>query len=147
MIPALSLTFLCVIAGYTDLKKFIIPDWVTLPGIVTGLACPLLFHNIPLQASLTGGLTGLLFFGLTAYLSRLALKKEALGGGDIKLAAMLGTFLGWNGLLAVIFASSLLGLVISVILILLKKINRNSPIPFGFYLSLAAIVFTWISKL
>jgi leader peptidase (prepilin peptidase)/N-methyltransferase len=64
-----------------------------------------------------------------------------MGGGDIKLLAMIGAFLGWQSLLFVIFTSSLIGSIFGLAMIGFKKKNRQTKIPFGPFLSLAALLY------
>ena len=64
-----------------------------------------------------------------------------MGGGDIKLLAMLGAFLGWKAVLPTIFLSSLLGTLVGVPLMLVKRANGKLAIPFGPFLSLGAMVY------
>lgn len=138
MITTVILIMLCCLAGYFDLKKLIIPDWITLPGIVLGIGLSFIPGGISWQEALTGGLAGLGFFGLTAYIASRIMKKEALGGGDIKLASMLGTFLGLGDLAYTVFVASFAGMIVTLILVLVKKRSARSPIPFGFYLAASA---------
>jgi leader peptidase (prepilin peptidase)/N-methyltransferase len=71
-------------------------------------------------------------------------KREGMGGGDIKLLAMLGAFLGWKSLFFILFISSLLGAVIGITLMLLKGENMKYAVPFGPFLSVAAIAYLFV---
>jgi leader peptidase (prepilin peptidase)/N-methyltransferase len=68
-------------------------------------------------------------------------KKESMGGGDIKMAAMLGAFLGWQKIIFIFFASAAIGLLISLIVMLFsRRVRSTRVIPFGPFLAIAAII-------
>jgi leader peptidase (prepilin peptidase)/N-methyltransferase len=74
--------------------------------------------------------------------------KEGMGYGDFKLLAMLGAWLGWQALPAIILISTLVGSVLGISLILFKQHDRSHPIPFGPYLAIAGwIVLLWGNKI
>ena len=80
-------------------------------------------------------------FYLAAILGELLFKKESLGGGDIKLAMMLGAFLGWQKILLVLLLSAFLGTLIGgIALFLSKEVKETRTIPFGPFLALGAVV-------
>ena len=130
---------LLVVAG-TDLSHKIIPNAVTYPGIVLGL----LSAGTVLPLGLLNGLIGLLVGGgilwLLAWASPYLFGKEGMGGGDIKLLAMLGAFLGWKPAVLTIMIGSFVGSVIGVSLLAAKMIKREDYIPFGPFLVFGAIV-------
>ncbi|MBI5749849.1 MAG: prepilin peptidase [Nitrospinae bacterium] len=133
-IYAMLCTSLIIIA-FIDLEYKIIPDVITLPGIIIGLTISLTMPNITLLNSIKGLLLGGGLFYAIAILSR-----GGMGGGDIKLIAMVGSFLGWKNVLLTIFLGSLFGSIVGIVLIILKKKNRKDMVPFGPFLSLGAIV-------
>ncbi|MBI3327061.1 MAG: prepilin peptidase [Nitrospinae bacterium] len=132
-----------VIVALIDLDHQIIPNIITYPGMVVGLglsfrALPLNpLMGSPLLASLVGLLAGGIFFYAVALVSR-----GGMGGGDIKLIAMIGAFLGWQGTLFTILVGALTGSLVGIALMLLGKKGRRDKVPFGPFLSLGAIVFT-----
>jgi leader peptidase (prepilin peptidase)/N-methyltransferase len=75
-----------------------------------------------------------------AILSVVILKREGMGGGDIKLIAMLGAFLGWHAVLVTIFLAAVLGAGVGFTLILLRRRRRQEPLPFGPFLALGALL-------
>jgi len=81
-----------------------------------------------------------LLVGALAFFGKLVWKKEAMGGGDLKLLAMIGAFLGWKSVFITLFFASLLGTLISVVLILLHKKTMDDYVPFGPYLALGALI-------
>lgn len=135
VIYALMASTLLVIA-LIDLDHKIIPNVITLPGLIVGLILSLRFLPITPLTSLLGVLIGGTLFYLIALVS-----KGGMGGGDIKLIAMIGAFLGWHGTLFTIFSSALLGAVVGISLMLLGKKGRKDKLPFGPFLSFGAILF------
>jgi leader peptidase (prepilin peptidase)/N-methyltransferase len=130
------LTSTLVIVALIDLDHKIIPNTITLPGMAMGLGLSIGVLPIAPLASLCGLLIGGAIFYLIALVS-----KGGMGGGDIKLIAMIGAFLGVHGGLFTIFASALLGSVVGLMLILLGKKGRKDRVPFGPFLSCGAILF------
>jgi leader peptidase (prepilin peptidase)/N-methyltransferase len=131
---ALTSTLLSV--ALIDYDHKIIPNTITLPGIVIGLGLSVWALPITPLASLLGVLVGGAFFYLIALVS-----KGGMGGGDIKLIAMIGAFLGWQGALFTIFSGALLGSLVGVMLMVLGKKGRKDKVPFGPFLSCGAILF------
>jgi leader peptidase (prepilin peptidase)/N-methyltransferase len=123
-----------------DLEHYIIPDQITYPGIVIGLAFSLVNPDISILGSVLGMVIGGGGLLLIALLGDWLFKKESMGGGDIKLAAMLGAFLGWEKVLFVFVAASVIGLVASIFALYFSKSVRESRrIPFGPFLAAAAV--------
>ncbi|MCL2625608.1 MAG: prepilin peptidase [Cystobacterineae bacterium] len=108
-----------------DAKHWILPFELTLPGIAAGLLCGL-FQGWPgVESAAIGALAGFLAFRLLEYLGWLIFRKEALGGGDKYLLALLGAFLGWKALLSVLFFASLQGALFGGLKLLLT--GRAGP--------------------
>ena len=137
-----------ILASFIDWEHYLIPDLVVYPGIVLGLLFNLIFPELAfsndslyaLKESFLGVLVGGGFLYLTALAGEIVMKKEAMGGGDVKLLAMIGAFLGWRSVLLAIFFGSIIGSVVSLALIGLKIKKRTDYIPFGPYLSLGAVI-------
>lgn len=130
---------LLVVAG-TDLSHKIIPNVITLPGILLGLAgaatvLPIGFVNAMLGVLVGGGLLWAL-----AWASPYLFGKEGMGGGDIKLLGMIGAFLGWKPALLTIMIGSLAGSIIGIALIGTGLLKRDEYIPFGPFLVLGALL-------
>ncbi len=123
---------------FIDLSHQIIPDEIDLPGIGAGLLLSHwttgLLHSI--MGTLLGG-GGFLILGFTV--SRI-LKKKALGGGDVKLMAMVGAFLGPIGVLITAFVGALLGAVLGTFWLRLSGRGRDTPIPFGPFLVIGTYI-------
>ena len=140
-----------IVITIIDLDRFIIPDKITFPGIGVGLLCS--FFNVHLGLGLKGVLSsaiglvvgGALFFFI-ALLGDLLFKKESMGGGDIKLAAMLGAFLGWKGSLLSFFFAFLAGAIIGLVILLASSKRSSTRIPFGPFLALGAILYIFFGE-
>ncbi len=130
-----------VVITFIDLDHQIIPDVISLPGMIIGFLCSFAIPWISWMDSLLGLLVGGGSLYLVAVVYELLAKKEGMGGGDIKLLAMLGAFLGWKAVLPVIFVSSLLGSLVGVPVMLLKKADSKLAIPFGPFLAAGALIY------
>lgn len=148
-LPIYILFFLSLlIMSFIDIDTYLISDVIVLPCIVLGVilssAFPGMHYNLTKMGSFIYSIVGMLVGGgilvFLAIIGKLLFKKEAMGGGDIKLLAMIGAFLGWKCVFISIFFASLLGTVISFILIGLKKKKIDDYVPFGPYLGLGAVV-------
>lgn len=126
---------------FIDLDHQLIPDVITVPVMLIGLGFSMLPHGIGIKASALGLLVGGGALYFVAILGDWLFKKESMGGGDIKMAAMLGAFVGWQKVLLIFITSALIGLFTSVILMLFSsKLRANRVVPFGPFLALAAAV-------
>ena len=130
-----------VVVTFIDLDHQIIPDVISLPGIVIGFLCSFAVPWLNWSDSLLGILLGGGSLWLVAVLYELLTKKEGMGGGDIKLLAMIGAFLGWKAILPIIFFSSLIGSLVGIPLMLVKKADSKLAIPFGPFLALGALIY------
>lgn len=136
---AILYSALIVITG-TDLSHQIIPDAITLPGIAAGLLSAAVVLPLGIINSLAGMLVGGgILWGL-AWLSPILFGKEGMGGGDIKLMAMVGTVLGWKPVLLAIMVGSLVGSIVGTGLILAGIMRRNEYLPFGPFLAIGSII-------
>lgn len=116
----------------------IIPDVISLPGIILGFAASFFLPGLSWQESALGLLLGGgIFYGIAAGYYLLA-RRAGMGGGDIKLLAMIGAFLGWRALPFVIFASALLGSVIGIGAMIKQKKGGKTVIPYGPFLAVAS---------
>ncbi len=127
--------------SFIDIDHRIIPDVISLPGIpiffLASLALPQLTYGQSLLGILAGG--GSLF--AVAWTYNLLTGKDGMGGGDIKLLAMIGALLGWKGVLFTIFMASAAGTVIGIIVMLYTKKGMKLAVPFGPFLSLGAVIY------
>lgn len=128
------LSTLVVITGI-DLQHQIIPDVITVPGIVAGLLANLATGRVPWLDSVIGiALGGGIFFVI------IVASGGGMGGGDMKLGAMLGAFLGWKIALVSLFVAVLIGGVLAGALLLSGRRGRKDPVPFGPFLALGGAV-------
>ena len=129
-----------------DLYHQIIPDVISLPGILCGLAASFFLPGMNWQASLLGILFGGGIFYAIALGYYLLTKRQGMGGGDIKLLAMIGAFQGWQALPFVIFASSFLGTIVGLLVMIREKKGGKTRIPYGPFLSLASMIYLFFSQ-
>ena len=138
---AVRLLFACalVVLFAIDLEHQILPDVITLPGLAAGLIFSLAFPPGVLDAVLgvlVGG--GVLWLIGEAYYRYSG--QEGMGGGDIKMLAMVGAFLGWKLTLITLVLSSMLGSLFGVAVILSRRGNLKQALPYGTFLALGALV-------
>jgi len=135
--------FICVLIVITfiDIDHRIIPDRMTLPGIlvffIAAFAIPSLSWIDSLLGIVIGG--GSLF--LVAVVYHLLAHKEGMGGGDIKLLAMIGALVGWKGVFFTIFVSSAVGTLAGLIIMIITRQNLKLAVPFGPFLSIGAATY------
>lgn len=149
------LIFICglIVATFVDFDFRIIPDEISVGGIAVGLILSFLFpglhcaptHVLGLWQSFLGVLVGGGVLWILGCVGDFIFKKESMGGGDIKLLAMVGAFLGWKIALLTLPLASLFGAVVGVII---KIRTKESLIAFGPYLALAAFInIFWADKI
>ncbi|MEA3432798.1 MAG: prepilin peptidase [candidate division WOR-3 bacterium] len=127
----LVLFSILIAVSFIDLNTRKIPDVLTLPGMIAGLAIS--FWTISVLKSAVGIAVGVGVLWIVAIIGKLLLKQEAMGGGDIKLLGMVGAFLGPLGALLTLFFGALVGVVVSVPM-------RKKRVPFGPFLSTGAFI-------
>jgi leader peptidase (prepilin peptidase) / N-methyltransferase len=123
---------------FMDWEEQIIPDSLTFLLIGVGLGLHIWQGNF--LSAFYGLLLGYTFFWLVGFLAKLYYKKEAMGGGDLKLAAAIGAYWGWQIAAMAIYFSFLFGGVVCVGLLLTKKKQRTETIPFGPFLVLGVVL-------
>ena len=150
-VPVYWLITCGLIAGtFIDFEHLIIPDRFTIGGMAAGLVISPLVPSLhgtasPLHAFLASALGLIVGYGMlkgVAVLGKWAFKKDAMGMGDVKLLGAMGAFLGWDAVIFVVMISSLFGSMVGILLIVSGQKGWQSKIPFGPYLSLAAMI--WI---
>ncbi|MFW2368288.1 MAG: prepilin peptidase [Desulforhopalus sp.] len=135
-----------VVIIFIDIHHQIIPDVISLPGILIGFFCSFLISSVTWQSSLIGLFVGGGVLYAIALIYFMLRKIDGMGGGDIKLLAMIGAWLGWQSLPFVIFASSLTGSVAGIIAMFYQRKGGRTRIPFGPFLSLAAMTYIFFSE-
>jgi leader peptidase (prepilin peptidase)/N-methyltransferase len=129
-----------IVITVIDLYHQIIPDIISIPGIGVGLLGSFITPHINFISSLMGILLGGGSLFLVAILYQWLFKREGMGGGDVKLLAMIGAFLGWKAVILTILLSSLIGSITGIIIMVLKGKNFKYAIPFGPFLSFGAVI-------
>jgi leader peptidase (prepilin peptidase)/N-methyltransferase len=135
------LLFACalIVLFAIDLEHQILPNVITLPGVAAGLVFSLVFPPGVLDAllgALVGG--GVLWLMAEAYYRYSG--QEGMGGGDIKMLAMIGAFLGWQLALVTLMLSSVMGSAVGLALILARRGSGKRALPYGTFLAVAALV-------
>lgn len=154
-----------IVITFIDIEHMIIPNVITYPGIALGLLYNalktdwnygleqisnfspgfqnffLLLREVPILDSVFGVILGGGILLLIAYSYERIKKIQGMGMGDVKLLAMIGAFFGWEGVLFVIFLASILGSVIGISIIIPKRGDLKYALPFGPFLSIAAVVY------
>ncbi len=151
---ALSLQYLFVFAfccsliviTFIDLDHQIIPDVITLPGIPIFSLIAVFFMGVSWLEVVVGVLIGGGCLYLVAVGYELITGREGMGGGDIKLLAMLGGFLGWKSIFFIVFVSSLLGALVGVAMMIARGKDMKYAVPFGPFLSMAAVAYLFVGK-
>jgi len=141
----LILSFGLVTITFIDLDHRIIPDVFSLTGIVLGLLGAALNPEREFLDALYGVLMGGGFFWAVAYVYLVIRKEEGLGGGDIKLLAWLGAYMGWKSIPFIILGSSLLGTAFGLAMIF-KGGNLKSSLPFGPFIVIAAYLYLFAGQ-
>jgi leader peptidase (prepilin peptidase) / N-methyltransferase len=144
-----------IVISFIDLDVRIVPDVISLPGILIGLLFSVIGHYLmgdsqhvvptPLSAFI-GVLAGGGFLLAVAWIYEKFTGVEGMGGGDIKLLAMIGAFLGWPSIPLTLFFSSLGGSVIGLSIMLAKGVDRRYALPFAPFLCLGALVYLFFGR-
>lgn len=140
---ALVLSWSLIAASGIDIDHKLLPDKITLPLMWLGILIAFFDVFVSLEESVIGAMAGYMSLWSVYIVFKLLTGKEGMGHGDFKLLAMLGAWAGWKMLFVIILTSSLVGALVGITMILLKKSSRATQIPFGPYLAAAG----WISLL
>lgn len=145
---AVVLGSLCLALALIDLEHMILPDALTLPGVALGLLFAWLGGPTPFLPAVIGAVLGAALPLSIIWAYRWLRGVEGMGLGDVKLLAMLGAFLGWQGMLLTLALAAVAGALVGVGLIVLGKGSRQTELPFGTFLCAAAVgVLFWGEKL
>lgn len=129
-----------IVITFIDLDLQIIPDVISLPGIVLGFAASFVLFDVTVLESAIGLLFGGGILFLIAFGYHLLTGHEGMGGGDIKLLAMIGAFLGWKGVILTLLLSSFAGALIGGVLMYAFGKGSKYAIPYGPFLALGAVL-------
>lgn len=145
---ALLFTWTSICLTLIDFDTQLLPDSITLPLLWFALFVSLFNVFVTPETALIGALAGYLTLWSVFWLFKLTTGKEGMGYGDFKLLAAIGALLGWEMLPQVIMLSAFVGATVGLTLIAVKGRDKNIPIPFGPYLSIAAfIALIWGEKI
>lgn len=160
-IPILTLCFYAAFLSWLLVLAMIDIDTMTLPNSLTqsGLVLGLIYQAslaissgdrfaLPrlLLLGIGGAVLGVWLLDIMRIAGRVFLQKEAMGGGDPKLAAMIGMWLGWENVLLTILIASAIGTLVGVIAIITKDLGKQQPIPFGPFLALGGAISLFFGK-
>jgi leader peptidase (prepilin peptidase) / N-methyltransferase len=140
---ALILSWTLIAASGIDIGHKLLPDSMTLPLMWLGILLGFFNVFVNLETSVIGAMAGYMSLWSVYIVFKIFTGKEGMGHGDFKLLAMLGAWMGWKLLLVIVLTSSLVGAIVGLGMIALKKTSRATQIPFGPYLAAAG----WISLL
>ena len=139
LVPRLVFACALIVLFAIDLEHHLLPNVITLPGVVVGLAFSLMLPpgiGDALIGAIAGG--GVLWLVGEAYFRYSGV--EGMGGGDVKMLAMIGAFLGWKLMVLTLVLSSILGSVVGVLVLAIRRGGMKYALPYGTFLSLAALV-------
>jgi leader peptidase (prepilin peptidase)/N-methyltransferase len=139
LVPRLLFACVLVVLFAIDLEHHLLPNVITLPGIVVGLAFSTMVPPGIVDAvigTVLGG--GILWLIGEAYYRYSGV--EGMGGGDVKMLAMIGAFLGWKLVILTLVFSSFAGALVGLLVIAIRRGGMKYALPYGTFLSLAALV-------
>ncbi|PID40072.1 MAG: prepilin peptidase [Proteobacteria bacterium] len=135
-----------LVVSFIDLDHRIIPDVISLPGIPIFFLAALAVPTITWQASALGIVAGGGSLYAVAWGYQSITGREGMGGGDIKLLAMIGAMIGWQGILFTLFAASAIGTMVGLLLMIRSGKGMQLAIPFGPFLATGAIIYLFFGK-
>ena len=130
-----------LVITFIDIDHQIIPDVISLPGIPIFFAASFALPDITLVESILGIFIGGGSLWIVAQLYYVLTRKEGMGGGDIKLLAMMGAVIGWKGVLFTIFVASAVGTVVGILFMIKTRTSMKLKVPFGPFLAIGAIAY------
>jgi leader peptidase (prepilin peptidase)/N-methyltransferase len=130
-----------LVITFIDIDHRIIPDIISLPGLPLGFLASFILPQLKWSDSLIGIAAGGGSLLAVAWGYQLITGKDGMGGGDIKLLAMEGAFLGWKGVLFIVMASSLIGTAVGIFMMLRSGKGMKMALPFGPFLAMGAILY------
>jgi len=143
LLGAVIFTWSLIALTMIDIDHQLLPDDITLPLLWLGLLLNLNATYVSLPEAVIGAMAGYLILWGVYQVFRLLTGKEGMGYGDFKLLAALGAWMGWQALPLIILLSSLVGAIMGIAMMIIKRRGRDIPIPFGPYLAMAG----WIALL
>jgi leader peptidase (prepilin peptidase)/N-methyltransferase len=142
----MALVTALIVLSLIDLDWQILPNVITIPGVVVGLLASLLPGPPSALGALAAAAGGYLALMALALAWKRLRRVDALGQGDWKMTAMLGAFLGWQGMLLTVFLASVMGTVVGVALMLFAGRGRDHRLPLGTFLGVAGIAVVFVGE-
>jgi len=138
----IDLLFICILIPllFIDLFHYILPNSITIPGLIIGFVLSFINQRISWLDSLLGILLGAGMLLSISIFYHYVKKMEGMGMGDVKMIAMIGAFLGWKLTLLTVILGSFLGALVGITIIIKTKEGLKKQLPFGSFLSLAALI-------
>ena len=143
MIGASIFSWFLIASIFIDIKHLLLPDTMTLSLLWLGLLWNLSNGFTSLENAVIGAVMGYVVLWCIAWLFKKIRKMDGMGYGDFKLTAALGAWLGWQLLPFTIMLAAVLGAVLGILIMVIKKYSRTTPLPFGPYLAVAG----WVALL
>ncbi|MEW5806007.1 MAG: prepilin peptidase [Acidobacteriota bacterium] len=145
-IAYLPFTLALIVLFFIDYREKLLPDEITISGIILGIGLSPLLKHLGILNSILGAATGFVGFYLIAFIYERLTGKEGMGGGDIKMITMVGAFLGLKGVLATIFIASLTGAIVGLLLIIFFRKSFKHALPFGCFISIGSLIFLFAGE-
>lgn len=136
-----TLCSLLIVVAFVDLRWFCIPNSLILIGLFLALIRHFILDDTPVLAPFIGLSAGAMMLWLPGQMSKIFFNRPGIGAGDIKLAAMLGVFWGWQQVVLIIWLACLTGAVYGIAGMSAGRFTRASKIPLGFFLGLSAVAY------
>lgn len=142
-----AVVFCCllVVLAAIDLEHFLLPDRITFPGIALGWLAQYWLPTSLIEA-VVGALVGAGVLILLINAWYWLRDEESMGLGDVNMLAMIGAFLGWQGVVSTLFVASLLGAVTGLTLVATRRLTLKGKLPFGFFLALGGLVSLFVGE-
>jgi len=144
---ASRLLLVCILIALfgIDLEHQILPNIITLPGIVIGLALSV-FAPPGIKDALIGAVLGGAILYAIAGVYYLVRREEGMGMGDVKMLAMIGAFLGWKAVIVTLVLASFAGAIVGLSMIAVQRGGMKYALPFGTFLALGALAAMFADK-
>lgn len=137
---AAVLVLLLVPLAVIDLEHRLLPDWLTLPGVLAGLLFSAAGGLVSVREAALGATLGAVIPLAVIFVYKLIRGVEGMGLGDVKLLAMIGAFLGWRGMLLTLFIGACAGALVGLALIVARRGRADTELPFGTFLCAATTI-------
>lgn len=145
-LAALIFVFLLVTLAVIDVEHLLLPDRLTLPGLLIGLACRAVLPRATLLDGVLGAVGGAGLLILVVNVWYWLRQEEGMGMGDVNMLAMIGAFLGWQGMLVTFAVAIALGAVTGLTLLAARRAGLGTRLPLGLFLALGGLVALFVGE-